>query len=123
MENAYAQVIWRLVAGGNTAHAAITKVEEHLKQTGRLGLLPRVMHSLARIAQSQASRSSSIVVAKKEDAAHAAHEAGNTHAIQDQLQTRVDPSLIGGWRLETPELLIDTSYKKALLEIYRKATS
>jgi F0F1-type ATP synthase delta subunit len=123
MENAYAQVIWRLVQGGTSVRVAISKVEEHLTHTGRQGLMPRVMRSLSRLVQSHTTQSSSIVVATAADATHASREAMAKHTIQDTLQTRVDPSLIGGWRLETPVLLIDTSYKKTLLEIYRKATS
>ena len=38
------------------------------------------------------------------------------------MKVRVDDSLIGGWRLEGRERLIDASYKELLLSIYNRAT-
>jgi hypothetical protein len=35
----------------------------------------------------------------------------------------IDPTLIGGYRYENGEALIDTSYKRALIAIYKNATT
>ncbi len=37
------------------------------------------------------------------------------------IETRVDETLIGGWRLEGREHLIDASYKHYLLDMYNRA--
>jgi F0F1-type ATP synthase delta subunit len=39
------------------------------------------------------------------------------------LKTQVDDALIGGWRLEGRETLVDHSYKSQLLSMYNRATN
>ena len=39
-----------------------------------------------------------------------------------EVETKVDTSLIGGWRLEGRENLVDASFKKHLLTVYNRVT-
>jgi F0F1-type ATP synthase delta subunit len=55
-----------------------------------------------------------VYVARKEDAKQAPQAA---HA-----RVIIDDSLIGGWRMVNGNTLIDASYKKQLLDMYRGAT-
>jgi len=68
----------------------------HLKRTGRLKLLPLVLHEL-RSEEARAKRLSS----KTETAAE-------------------NPSLISGWRTLENGILTDRSGKSALIDIYKK---
>lgn len=40
----------------------------------------------------------------------------------DDLSVRIDSTLIGGWRLEGRERLVDASFKKYLLDMYNRTT-
>ena len=44
------------------------------------------------------------------------------NASTKDVSVKVDESLIGGWRLEGREMLVDASWKKSLLSIYNRAT-
>jgi len=71
----------------------------HLEKTGRMKLLPRVLREL----KMHAARAEKLV-SKKETA-------------------KQNPALISGWRSIENGVLTDTTAKRALLEIYKKAIS
>lgn len=71
----------------------------HLKKTGRLKLLPQVLREL------------------KHEEAHAKKLAPRTETAKGH------PALISGSRTIEDGILIDTTGKRALLEIYKKITS
>ncbi len=132
MEKVYAQALWQLVSNGMGAKEAVHAIHARLEKEGRAVLMPRVAHAFARIAERESNkRDYTLTVAREGDLAHAKKEA---HKIIDtfssesdaegvNLKTQVDDSLIGGWRLEGNERLVDVSYKKQLLEIYSSVTS
>ncbi len=43
-------------------------------------------------------------------------------ATSEQVHTIVDPAIIGGFTLQYKDKVVDKSYKRALLDIYRKVT-
>lgn len=135
MEQAYAQALWKIVEGGKTPHQAVHALHEMLKRDGREALLPRIASAFERIAQ-RAARKDDIVltVAREKDLAEAKRKAkevlsslgidlGDLPAGKAGLKTQVDDSLIGGWRLEGKEHLVDASYKQQLLNIFNSAIS
>ena len=127
MENAYAQALWNSIEKGMKPEDALHALRESLKREGREALLPRIANAFSRIAQRHANRNNvSLTVADKaheHSAFTAVHEMLTKLGVsKDDVEVRVDPSLIGGWRLEGREQLIDASYKKHLLAIYRRAT-
>lgn len=127
MEKTYAQVLWKLVAGGSTPHAAVQALKAKLQADGRTALLPRVARAFARLAEREAGRSTVVLtVAREKDERHAKSAAKEVLAALDVekegLKTQVDDSIIGGWRLEGRGMLVDNSYKSKLLSIYNQVT-
>ncbi len=131
MEKTYAQALWKLVAGGMDAKKAVQAIYERLQQEGRASLMPRVGRALARIAERESNKRDLVLtVARESDLAQAKKEAkdvisaftGESGSNAD-LKTQVDDSLIGGWRLEGNERLVDVSFKKQLLDVYQGVTN
>ena len=127
MEKAYAQALWEMVKGGMDAKKAVHALHARLDHDGRAMLLPRVGREFARIADRETRKSGLVLtVAHEADIKSASKEAraliesfGDT---SHDLKTQVDDTLIGGWRLEGNEQLVDASYKQQLLNLYRRVT-
>jgi F0F1-type ATP synthase delta subunit len=127
MENAYAQALWTVIAKGTKPHDAVRIMHEKLKAEGREALMPRIARAYARLAARESNRTR--VTLAVADKAHehlalksAAAEIASLGIDEKDVEVRVDPTLIGGWRLEGREALVDSSYKKHLLAIYHAAT-
>ena len=126
MENVYAQALWRAIEGGAKPHEAVQRMHESLERMGRLGLWPKIARAFSRLAQTRKSESEMTITVA--DTAHE-HKMRNDAfaALVDlgidagNIETRVDPSIIGGWRLEGRGHLIDASYKNYLLDMYNRA--
>ena len=119
MEKNYALALWKTVEAGMEPKKAVHALAESLAKSGRATLMPRVLRAFKRIAEREASQNRErIFVAQEKDAAHAKHASGAAHA-----HVEVDETLIGGWRLEAGEKLVDASFKKYLLEMYNRAVA
>lgn len=128
MENAYAQALWQLVKGGMTPHKAVVQLKELLEKQGRLALFPRIARACVRIAEKEGKTNTMIVtVAREKDerqAKSAAKEVLATFgADAGDLETQVDDSIIGGWRLEGRSILVDYSHKSRLLTLYNRVVN
>src|SRR3990167_1366944 len=127
MQEAYAQALWKMVEGGLTPAKAVRALQETLKVHGREALLPRIASAFARIAQRETKRTDVVLtLAREKDERHAHKEIKEMLASigvdAKDLKTQIDDTLIGGWRLEGKETLVDASYKNQLLELDRKST-
>ncbi|MBI4094024.1 F0F1 ATP synthase subunit delta [Candidatus Kaiserbacteria bacterium] len=127
MESTYAKALWQMVEGGTTPKQAVAKLRDYLAGRGRINLLPRIGRALLRIAaRERGKRAVVLSVAAKKDTAKAEREARQLlqelGADSGDVEIHVDDSLIGGWRLEGRECLVDASFKKSLLSIYNRAT-
>lgn len=127
MELAYAQALWKMVEGGMTPAKAVRALQETLKIHGREALLPRIASAFARLAQREAKRSDVVLTVAREKDERRAHkevkELLTRMGVESKdLKTQVDDSLIGGWRLEGKETLVDASFKNQLLELYNRVT-
>ncbi|MBI2610466.1 F0F1 ATP synthase subunit delta [Candidatus Kaiserbacteria bacterium] len=128
MENAYAEALWKMIEAGEQPKAAVAKLRAYLERHGRANLLPKIAHALMRVAaRESAKRAVVLSVARHKDIENAEREARDIlkelGTSAKDMEMRVDDSLIGGWRLEGRERLVDASYKKSLLEIYNKVTN
>lgn len=127
MEKVYAHALWQLVSNGMDAKHAVHAIHDRLASEGRASLMPRVAHAFARIAEREARKSDfTLSVAHEDHLAHARKEmkalTGDLGIELENLKTQVDDTLIGGWRLEGNEKLVDASYKKHLLDLYNSVT-
>ena len=128
MENSYAQALWRMVKSGKDAKKAVRALKDILAAHGRGALLPRIARAFARIAERDASRNDVVLTIAREKDSRAAHKQLSARLKElditpKTLKTQIDDCLIGGWRLEGKETLIDNSYKKHLLSVYNRLTN
>jgi F0F1-type ATP synthase delta subunit len=128
MESSYAQALWKVIAGGMTPKKAVDSLHESLAARGRTALMPRIARAFARIAEREEGKSGvTLSVAREKDerkAKSAAKEALENLGVKPaDVSVAVDDSLIGGWRLEGRETLVDASFKKQLLDLYARATN
>lgn len=124
----YAHALNRSLADVTTKEAAHARVEglvDALVRAGKTDALPAVLREFERIASQKTARTPQLAVAKESDAQNALHElaAHYTHADTAHTTIITDENLVGGWRYIDSDTLIDTSYKAALLELYRRVTS
>lgn len=127
MEATYAQALWTAIKRGTESSKAVAQLNTVLVAQGRETLWPKIAFAFKRIAEREMDKTKlRLSVADK------AHE---SQALKSSLEAvaklnlntkdvsvHVDDSLIGGWRIEGQEILIDASYKKDLLTIYQTAT-
>lgn len=124
MENAYAQALWKMMEKGTPQADAVRALHAFLKESGREALLPRIAKAFERIAATHASQDSAVLsIADRSHEAAARARAAAIDPSAANARIVIDPTLIGGWRLDTGEVLVDASYKKHLLELYRRTTN
>ncbi len=126
MEQAYAQALWKMVEGGMSPVKAVHALRDLLKARGREALLPRIGRTFARIAQREGKRTGVTLSVAREKDERAAKSAVKTILEEIGVEPKevnilVDDSLIGGWRLEGKETLVDASHKKELLELFNRS--
>ena len=127
LENAYAQALRKVIEDGKSPKVALSALHEELLRRGRQTLLPRIARSFERIAERERARNTLTLSISGTHSVRAKKEAKETleamHISSEDVEVRTDDNLIGGWRLEGREHLYDTSFKKHLLELYKRATS
>lgn len=128
MENEYAQALWETIQKGKVPHEAVRALHAYLLEKGRVALMPRIALAFRRIAERERARSgTTLSVARATDEHAALRETkdllSEMDVSQGDVEVRVDESLVGGWRLEGRETLVDASFKKNLLDMYNRATA
>jgi F0F1-type ATP synthase delta subunit len=113
MEGAYAQALWKSVQAGKSPSEAVHALVELLRHQGRLGLLVKIRKAFERVAALEHERRPRLYVAHQKDAVNARTQSGAPDA-----EVSVDASLIGGWRLEKRDELVDNSFKNHLVSLY-----
>jgi F0F1-type ATP synthase delta subunit len=126
MEQAYAQALWEVIRKGTSPKQAVDALREALAARGRTALLPRIARAFARIAARDEEKNGVVLsIARAEDERKAKAAAKDVLAELGvkpaEVVVRTDDSLIGGWRLEGRERLVDASWKTALVSIYNRA--
>lgn len=102
----------------DAANTAVTRLIAHLKSTGRMRTLPRIVRELERVAARRVALRAIVEVASKEEGARALH--ASERAGISTKRFVVNPSLIRGWRARENGRLIDRSAKRALVQIYQR---
>ena len=124
MENSYAEALWKMIENGMKPADAVTAMHRVLKVEGRENLLPRIAQAFERLAGRKQSRTQATLTVADSTHQDSARKAAALHGLDTKEATvHIDPTIIGGWRFEGAEELVDASYKKHLLAIYRAATS
>lgn len=114
----YAHAISRLIEGGSDQGKLGDTLVAHLKESGRMKLLPGILAELKASAARNASVADSVEVAHESDA-HAALAAAKAEGITAS-KAHVNHTLLSGWRARSKGTLVDRSGKRALIDLYRK---
>ena len=119
MERAYAQALWSIVERGGDHKKAVTALHETLVRTGRERLTAKILSEFKRIALRENTHSSAVIsVGRRADVEAALHAAGLKES-----EVILDPTLIGGYRIEKGDTLIDASWKNYLITLYNAVTA
>lgn len=124
----YAQALYALLKDASKAQASgyIDNLRGLLKKRGHEQLYPKIVARLEAFVTQEHDTASRISVAKESDIAEFKDEILNTAremGLQGQTLTpSIDDTLVGGFRIESTDKLYDASYKRALLDMYRKLT-
>ncbi|HUO55967.1 MAG TPA: F0F1 ATP synthase subunit delta [Candidatus Paceibacterota bacterium] len=126
MENAYAQALWRVIEAGGEANASVKKMHDSLARSARLDLWPKIAHAFKRLAEVKRRQSLMTITIADKAHDHSMRNAAFNELVElgidaGNIETRVDPTIVGGWRLEGRGHLIDASYKKYLLDMYNRS--
>lgn len=93
-----------------------------LSRRGHLKLLPTILSAAARMEARDAKvATDTLVVAHQKDAEGAKAEAVSFGAVNPKVH--VDHGVVGGWRFVGKSTLVDRTYKRMLLDLYRKMTA
>lgn len=116
MEKVYAQAVVELEEKGVKAPELTRHLIAHLTKVGRLKLLPKILRELKKTQARHDKEWSPLEVASEKEIVHAQKELEKMGIKTKDVQ--VNPSLIKGWRILQKDTLIDTSAKKALVDLY-----
>lgn len=105
---------------GATDESVVAGLVRHLKETGRMKLLPGIVRELKKL-EARAEKHAAILEVASERETSAAEAALKEAGITPQ-HTIVNTSLIRGWRVRAHGTLIDRSAKQSLIDIYQNIT-
>ena len=92
-----------------------------LEKRGHQKLLPAIIQKVERLTlRHNKIGKTTLTIAKESDAPSALKEVSSYGTPQ---VTTIDPSIIGGWRFRSTATLVDRTYKRMLLDLYRNVTS
>ncbi len=102
------------------AGQAVKRLVVHLKSIGQIRMLSKIAHELRKVEARRQALAPIVEVAHQKESAAALRAAalGGIEATK----TRVNHSLISGYRARGGGTLIDRSAKAALIEIYQNVT-
>lgn len=95
-----------------------------LKKSGKLKALPSILREFERIQLKKNSHKPKLTIANESHKAGALKELeGKIAGSSSDITITIDQNIVGGWRYENNDTLLDTSYKAALIELYRRITA
>jgi F0F1-type ATP synthase delta subunit len=104
LSSTYATVIREM------GEASLPKIIAYMKSRSHLSLLPHI----ANLVERERAHDESVVVATEEDAAQARAEFPHAEVV-------VDPNVVGGRMVRRHSRLTDTTHRRALVSIYKRA--
>lgn len=122
----YAQALRDIIRDGDssTYERSGDAFVELLKRRGHSKLLPQILKEFEKYNDRDIDTMQvTLTIAKESDASRYKEEskkyAGNGD-LDEHTAIKVDDRIIGGFKLETGDVVVDGSYKKMLLNLYRE---
>lgn len=100
---------------------AYDRLVAHLKERGRLKLLPQIARELTTLMARSKATAATLTVASEEERTTAIEQARAEGFEAEEVV--IDTTLIRGWRATQKGTLIDRSGKRALTDLYRNITT
>lgn len=123
MKDAYVTALTESILTGTPVEQALQNVKTTMAGKGHLRLWPQVLKATKRVLESRLdSTLPHVTLAKAGDANQeviksALAKIGVTKEVN--FNTSIDPNLVGGLVVRFKGLILDTSYKQALLRLYK----
>jgi len=119
----YAKALISAAKTEKDTDALIASFFKVLKARGALKLLPKILTFLEHAQTKNASAKPTLTIAREKDKDSALMQIENAIkgivSSKDEIEIKIDDSIIGGYRFQTSKDLLDESYKTKLLSIYR----
>ncbi len=112
-----AQALKRAVSEGLDVDSAVKNFITVLERRGMLNILPKVLLQLQHIQERENTHRPTLSVAAKE---HFSSALKRVAIKEGEIVKNIDETLIGGYKFEQSGELTDASYKKQLIDLYRK---
>ena len=125
--NDYSSALFELLAKGSQGDALLESLQSLLKKKGHERLYASILKDLlAKFEKDKQRNSIQVMVGREKDIPHLKEsilEAMATLGTEKEFLSHVDTTLIGGFKIKSHDKVIDRSYKKQLLTIYRSLTT
>jgi len=119
----YIIALFELIRDGKDIDVALDALKALLKRKGQTKLYPRILTGLLKqIEKSSAQTTTTVVIGREKDAEILKHEIETTlNALNgtSSYETSVDATIIGGFKIKHQSTIVDKSYKRQLVALYR----
>ncbi len=121
--NDYIEAVFKLLSEGQAIDLVIPKLQSALRRKGSEKLYPLILKGLLKRFEKEANSNTTIItVARQKDVAQLATDiksALDTLNANGSFQTSVDETIIGGFKITQGGTVVDRTYKKQLVALYR----
>ncbi len=118
----YSTAILELIRDGMSVDTALLNLKRMLESRGHSRLYPKILKQLEREGEKQKKRETlTLVLADEGDRAKLKEDIDSAllQMKAKEYDTKIDPTITGGFIIEGGEQRIDHSYKRRLLTLYR----
>ena len=126
MKELYIDAVLQMIKEGKEFSGIIDGLQKIMQQKGHTSLLAPVLRGVLRVLQTEKTTGTVIYIAKEADREKLAARITTTlaaiNAENDEPTFVVDETLIGGVLAKRNNVVIDRSYKTALINLYRSVT-
>ncbi len=112
----WAKAFIQVIEAGKSPKEALENMKNALKRQGKLKILPKILLEIKKQLQKQERRLPKLTVANEK----ALDEAKALIENPENVKVITDDTLIGGYIFEKNGHMIDKSFKRALLDLYRR---
>lgn len=122
----YAHALYDSLKDSPDTEKYIANLVGILKERGHYKLLPEILSVYKRIDEQGQSKRSTLYVAKESDGnvfKDTIKQFKEEFNITEEVDVVVDETLVGGYTLRTSDKILDNSYKRSLLDLYRLITA